>query len=226
MVRFLSCLFLIFAALVVPALSQTTVTLGDTSLRLLTPPGFCQLVDSDVTDRRLLSLMREQIRPNQLLAVFADCAQLTNLRTGRIPHLDDVFYYAASETMTKPGARATEKSLGEFCDFVRAEGDKLFPSAISEPTARLEKALEGVKVNESRLLGVMKQEAGACYWGMLQGLQAQAGSSKTNLTISAIMLLKDKQVTGIAVSRFVDKRTSDQMLSKHTAIVAKNRSAN
>jgi len=224
MIRSLSFLLLVLAPFVSPAMSQEAITLGGTPLRLLTPPGYCQL--SDNTDGRLLSLMREQIRPNQLLALFADCAQLTDLRAGKIPHLDDIFYYAARESMTKTGTQATEKDVKEFCDFVRAEGDKLFPSVIAEPTARLEKALEGLKVNESRLLGVMKQESGACYWGMLQGLQTQTGNPKTNLTISAITLLKDKLVSGIAVSRFVDSKTNDQLLGKQTSIVAKNRGAN
>lgn len=216
---------LILSAFITTAVSQEA-KLGATSVRLPTPTGYCQLTESNNVDGRLISLLRESIRPNQVLGQFANCTQLADWRSGKIANLDDVFYYSARESMTRTETQASENDVKEFCDFVRAEGDKLFPSAMSEPKRRMEQALEGLKLNEARLLGILKQEPWACYWGMLQSLQTPGGGSKTNLTISVITLLKNKLVTGVMVTRYVDANAIDQVLAKQTSVVSNARNVN
>src|SRR2546423_15711282 len=96
-IKTLSVSLLVLSTFITTAVSQEAA-LGATSLRLPTPTGYCRLAESNNVDGRLISLLKESIRPNQVLGQFANCAQLADWRLGTIANLDDVVYYLARES--------------------------------------------------------------------------------------------------------------------------------
>jgi hypothetical protein len=64
-------------------------------IELTMPPGFCELDKGNRVDPRALTAIRNLVSGggNQLLAIAADCSQLTDWRAGKRPLLDDFLQY-------------------------------------------------------------------------------------------------------------------------------------
>src|SRR5262249_54759806 len=102
--------------------SVKQVAIGSTTIRLTPPSGYCELADSNAHDAELLKTMRELLRQNQLLAAYADCSQLANVRSGKVPALDDF-----AEYFTPLGAGNTKfpkEVIKQVCAKMRAEGER------------------------------------------------------------------------------------------------------
>ena len=216
---------LVGLAAIVPT-RAAEVKLGTTSIVLTTPTGFCALIDGHPVDAPAVAGARKAVLPGHLLAQFADCGQLTGWRAGTRAVLDDVFHYATRPTMMQADGRASEAEIKGFCAYVRAEGAKMFRGLAADLKARVEAATNGVKVNESRLIGVVAEEPVACYWAIVQKILTDTGAPKTNIAVSAIMLVKAKLVTGVMTSLYANAGSLDAPLAKQRRTVAELMAAN
>jgi hypothetical protein len=59
-----------------------TVDVGGVLVRVVTPANFCSLNDSDPIDAAILAQMRAMNPNNVALAIYIDCGELADLKTG------------------------------------------------------------------------------------------------------------------------------------------------
>jgi hypothetical protein len=167
--------------------------LGDVSVNLPPPAGFCELSDSKPADTRMLSIMRELLSQSgdKLLAASADCEQLAGWRTARRPLLDD---YAQYQVELAQIDRAPDESIQQACATLRAEDSKILPNELPDIKARIAAVLKKVKINQSAFIGVLAEEPRACYAGLILQIHTEAGIDKTQLTLFAVTAVKNRRV--------------------------------
>ncbi len=131
---------------------------------------------------------------NQLLALYADCKELDEWRDHRRPLLDRTVSYA---TPLKTSGVNIPAAPGPFikysCELMRQQS-KISDAETRDFNARLEALKVGIKVNEQRSLGVLTEEPGVCYFGLIQRTVAQTGTEKTTVSVVAATLLKGKMI--------------------------------
>jgi hypothetical protein len=184
--------FLLLLAAASKAMAEQAA-LGDVSLNLPPPAGFCELSDSQPADRRTLSIMRTLLSQtgDKLLAASADCEQLAGWRAARRPVLDDYTQYRVELAQIE---RAPDETIQEACATFRAEGDKIVSNQLPDAKARLAAVLKKVKINETAFIGVLAEEPRACYGGLIQALHTEAGTDKTQLTLFAATTVKNRRI--------------------------------
>jgi hypothetical protein len=167
--------------------------LGEVTLKLPPPSGFCELSESNASDKRMLTIIRDLLTKsgNKLLGYSADCQQLRDWRANKRQLLDDYAQYQASLTsLDKPPTETVQQT----CATLRAEGDKIHAEQKPDAKSRVEAALKKVKVNESTFIGVVAEEPNACFAGVIQQLHTEAGTDKTQLTVFAVTTVKNRTV--------------------------------
>jgi hypothetical protein len=220
----------VFAALLLAAAASGAVaadaTIGTASIKLPTPAGFCDLKDHDPSDKRMLTVLTDIIAKsgNKLLAMSADCRQLTDWRAGKRSLLDDLGQYQTpTALMDKPSVEPVKQT----CATLRAEGDKLLSNQLPDIKARVESALEKVKLNNTTFLGVLAEEPTACYAALLQKIRTEAGTDKTQVTAFATTIIKNKSVFVYRIGLYANSASVDAVLAKLklnvAALVAANR---
>jgi hypothetical protein len=199
-------------------------TIGDASIVLPPPAGYCELSDNQASDTRMLSALRELLRPtgNQLLAMSADCEQLSKWRTGGLL-LDDIAQY---QTPKDTSATYTAETLKQICEFTRQQGEKVTSEIVPGIQKRVEDVLNEVKLNEMKFIGVVDEDANACYVVFLQKLKTELGTEKTQVALYAITLLKSKIVFYYLFRPYADSNTATTMLASHKENVAALLAAN
>jgi hypothetical protein len=167
--------------------------MGDVSVNLPPPAGFCDLLHSNPVDAHMLSAFEGLFAQSggKLLGLSADCGQLAGFRVGQRPLLDDyAFYLAGLATIGK----APVKTIKETCDSLRAETGESLSNVMQDAKARLESALEKVKINQMAILGVLAEEPRACYAGLVQQARTQVGTDKTVLNLYATTIVRNRTV--------------------------------
>jgi hypothetical protein len=199
-------------------------TLGGVPVTVPPPSGFCELDSSEPSDARLLSSLRELLRPtgNQLLAMSADCEQLSKWRAGGLL-LDDIAQYQTPQNVT---ANFTSETLKEICAFTRQQGAKVTSEIMPDIQKRVEDVLHEVKLNEMKFIGVVDEDANACYVVFLQKLKTELGTEKTQVALYAVTILKGKVVFYYLFRPYADNNTATTMLAKHKDNVAALLAAN
>ena len=150
--------------------------IGEAAVTLTTPAGQCELDPKQPGDARMLEVTERAISEvgNQLLGFYADCKQLTDWRTGKRPLLEDFSQYQTlASAANSPAPPAPEATIKEICSHQRQEGEKLMTSVTPDMKARVEEAVRGVTVNQTRFLGVVGEEPGVCYSAMAQRIKAR-----------------------------------------------------
>jgi uncharacterized protein YqeY len=167
--------------------------MGNVSVDLPPPQGFCELLDSNPSDARLLAIVGGLVAQggNKLLSVSADCNQLADMHSGQRKVLDDYAQYQAGlATLDK----APQETIAQACASGRKEIDKALSDVMPDIKARAEAALKNVKVNQMTSLGVLAEEPRACYGGLLQQVHTEARTDKTQLCLFALTVVKNRSV--------------------------------
>jgi len=201
-------------------------TIGGVSINLPTPAGFCDLKDQDPSDKRMITVLTDLIAKsgNKLLAMSADCRQLTAWRAQKRSVLDDLGQYQTSIALVdKPLAEPVKQT----CASLRAEGDKLLANQFPDIKARIESALERVKINNTTFMGVLAEDPTACYAALLQKIQTEAGTDKTQVIAFATTIVKNKSVFVYRIALYANSASVDAVLAKlkvnFAALLAANR---
>jgi hypothetical protein len=199
-------------------------TIGSVSVTVPPPSGFCELDASQPSDANLLSSLRELLRPtgNHLLGMSADCEQLSKWRTGG-SLLDDIAQYQSPQDTT---TNHTPETLKQICAYTRQQGGKVTSEIMPDIQKRVEDVLEEVKLNEMKFIGVVDEDANACYVVFLQKLKTGLGTEKTQVALYAVTILKNKIVFYYLFRPYADNTTATAMLAKHKDNVAALLAAN
>jgi hypothetical protein len=206
---------------------STDAQISVPALTLPPPDGFCELTSQqpqDASEIKLLSgnLARAKI---ELLAMSADCGQLEAWRAHK--HLIDE--YAQYQALVFAGNSNSTEWVKAYCADVRAQGEKKLPGLTAEVNAALEAAKMNAKITEMTLLGVLAEDADACYGLMLQKAQTEEGAEKIQLAIGAATVLKGRAVNYILYTVYHDENTVTAAFARHkrnvAAFLAANRAA-
>jgi hypothetical protein len=217
---------LAFAALLF-ALTTSSVmagqaTVGDASVTLPAPAGFCELVDNNPSDKRMITNVGQALANagNQLLTMSADCQQLSDWRIGKRRLLDD---YAQYQTSSSPAATETPS---QTCATLRTQGEQINESNKPRVKEAIEKVFDRVKLNESAFLGVLGEDPDACYAAVMTKIKTEAGPVKTQVSVFAVTVIKGNSVFAYRFAVYVDSSTVDAVLAKLKPTVAALLAAN
>jgi hypothetical protein len=206
---------LTFAALVLAAAASNALAaeanIGGVAITLPTPGGFCELGESNASDKRMLTTLGPLLEKsgNKLLAMSADCKQLSDWHTGKRQLLDDYGQYQTPiASMDKPPS----ETVAETCATLRKQGEQILANQLPDIKKRVEAAMSKVKLNETSFLGVLGEEANACYAGLVQKIHTEANTDKTQITAFAISTIKDKSVFTYRFSVYKNPQSVDASL--------------
>lgn len=187
-----------FAALALAAATSGAMsaeaTIGDVSINLPTPVGFCELIDREPSDKRLIDYAADRVAKggNKILGISADCQQLVDWRAGKRKTLDDYAQYHTPISTMKESVPAA--GIKETCTVLRAEGNKLVSNTVQDMKTRIEQSPAGIKLNEASFLGVVAEEPSACYAATMMKMTGEIGT-KTQVAIIAHTVVKNKWIT-------------------------------
>lgn len=197
--------------------------IGETALALTSPAGQCELDRGQPGDARMLEVTERAVSSvgNQMLGFYADCKQLTDWRTGKRPLLEDFAQYQTlASAANSPAAPAPDEAIKQLCSQQRQEGEKLMTGLAPTMKARVEEAVRGVTVNQTRFLGVVGEEPGVCYSALAQRIRAENGKDVTLIAVFATTYIKGKIVYYYLYSPYRSAQTVTSVLARHKINVA------
>ena len=224
MLRRLTAAALFVAAAASSAFAAQT-NIGGVPINLPAPSGFCDLSESNASDKRMLTTLGPLLEKsgNKLLAMSADCRQLAEWHTGKRQLLDDYGQYqTAIAGMDKPPS----ETIAETCTTLRNEGNKILANQLPDIKKRVESAMSKVKMNETSFIGVLAEDPDACYAGLIQKIHTEANTDKTQITVFAISIVKNKSVFTYRFSVYRGPNSIDTTLSKIKIDIAALMAAN
>jgi hypothetical protein len=218
-----------FAALILAAAASGALageaTLGGVSVTLPPPAGFCELSASDPRDSRMLTILSglAEKSGNKLLGMSADCGQLADTRAGRRPVLDDVAQY---QVRIAAMDKAPAESVAQTCMTLRARGQAFAVNQRPDIKARIESAVEKVRINETSFIGVLAEDSHACYAGWVEKGRTEAGTDKTQVTVGAVTIIRTRSIYVYRAAIYQNSDTIDAALAKLKVDVAALMAAN
>ena len=208
---------LAFAALLLAAAAFSAraaqVTVGGAAIALPPPSGFCELSPTEPSDKRMITTLTDLLEKsgNKLLAMSTHCQQLRDWRTGKRQLLDD---YAQYQTPIGSMDKPPSETVAQTCSTLRQEGNKILENQMPDIKARVESTLSKIKMNEARFLGVLAEDSNACYAGLVQKIHTEAGTDKTQITVFAITIIKEKSVFSYRFAVYHSAQTADMLLGR------------
>jgi hypothetical protein len=218
-----------FAALLLAAAASSALaaqaTIGGASINLPPPGGFCELSESDPSDKRLVTTLGGLLEKsgNKLLSMSADCRQLTDWHGGKRKLLDD---YGQYQTPIASMNQPPSETVAQTCKTLRDEGNKILANQLPDIKKRVESTIKEIKLNETSFIGVLAEEQNACYAGLIQKIHTEANTDKTQITVFAISTVKDKSVFTYRFSVYRNAQSVDAALGKIKIDVAAMLAAN
>lgn len=222
-----SILLLSTLLLAAPAQAKD-VTIGKTSIALTLPAGFCDMDPSQASDDRIMKAVESMLAgANRLLAMSAECKQLTQWREGKRPLLSDFSQVQTSTRMMEAESPPNpQAALKEICATLRTDGEKAVVGLASDMKSRIEAALKEVKQNQVRFLGVVAEDPTACYAVIVQRMKAETGKDVTLMALSATAYVKGKIVFYYLYAPYQNNYTVTALLARHKTNVAALLAAN
>jgi hypothetical protein len=217
----LSCLAGGFAA-------AADAKIGDVSVSLPPPPGYCEMDVVQASDAHLISNIHAMLGKtgNRMLVLSAECGELREWRAGKRPTLDHMAQYQTVVGLENaPLPDTPDKVVLNFCGEMNSAGAQSPPSQAKDVQKRAERAFENLKVNEMQLLGAVGEDPLVCYAALLQKFNAESGE-KTQATVFATTVLKGKVVLYYLLAPYVRGETVTQMLEKQRTNVSRLQRAN
>jgi hypothetical protein len=227
MVRWATALLL--SCLVSGAAAAADTKIGDVSLNLPPPPGYCEMDVVQASDAHLISNIHAMLGKtgNRLLVLSADCGELREWRAGKRPTLDHMAQYQTVVGFeNSPLPDTPDKMILNFCGQLHAADAESSTGPAQDVQKRAERAFESLRVNEIRLLGVVGADPLVCYAALLQKFNAESGGEKTQATVFATTVLKGKVVLYYLLAPYVRGETITQMLAKQRTSIGRLQRAN
>jgi hypothetical protein len=218
-----------FAALFLAAATASALAaqanIGGASINLPPPSGFCELSRTEPSDNRMITTLTGLLEKsgNKLLGMSADCQQLRDWRSGKRQLLDD---YAQYQTPIGSMDKPPSETVAQTCKTLRDEGNKILANQLPDIKERVESTLGKIKMNETVFLGVLAEDSNACYAGLVQNIHTEANTDKTQITVFAVTIVKNKSVFSYRFSVYRNPQTADAVLGKIKTDVAALMSAN
>jgi hypothetical protein len=190
--------------------------IGSASITLTSPKGQCRL--SNETDEALISRIRELVGDgNQLLALYSDCDELAQARSGNRQEFSEFATYLTDKFNLNAVARPND--LAKICAIIHAKSDQDVAEFLNMRLADVERRLDGRKLRY-QFLGVLAEDSAACYWGNLQKFSTPPGTEKLQAAVSSMVVLKGKVVQYHLYAPYRGPDTITDLLDRHKDNVA------
>jgi hypothetical protein len=214
--------------LVAPAPSGPVATIGRTQIGLVLPEGHCELDAGEPADARIMSSIRGAIAgSNELVASFAECTELKGWRAGIYPTLNHFGQYMTLlQTLNQEIDMPRPTMITEICKEMRASTPADNEAIMSKAGNRLEVIMEGIKVNEQKLLGVVDEDEFGCYSALFQRMQAEVGGEKQIAGVFTTTFVKGKIIYINLYAPFAGSETVDELLVAQKALAKRFVEAN
>jgi hypothetical protein len=220
---------LILACFCVSSASAEDARIGAVSIKLSSPPGYCELNASNAADARMIRAAEGLLDKagNRLLSLSADCGQLADWRAGKRQLLDNMAQHQTRIGWENVQLPITPEALiKEHCDDMRARGDQTVTAMTPDAQQRVEEVLKTVKINEIKFLGVLGEEPVICYAGLLQRFVTEDGTDKTQATVFATTVVRQKLLYHYLFAPYVNGETVSTMLEQQKVNVRRLRIEN
>ena len=221
-------ILLLASLLGLPCLAKDA-KVGQTSVTLTAPSGQCELDPGQPSDARMLQITESTLASvgNRLLGFYADCKQLNDWRTGKRALLEDFAQYqTAIAAMDAPAPAAPAEAIKQLCSQQREASEKMVTGIATDMKARIEEAVRGVQLNQVRSLGVVAEDANACYAALVQRFKAETGKDVTIMALFATTFVQGKLVLYYLYSPYRSAQTMTALLAKQKLNVAALLAAN
>jgi len=221
-------ILLLASLLGLPCLAKDA-KVGQTSVTLTAPSGQCELDPGQPSDARMLQITESTLASvgNRLLGFYADCKQLNDWRTGKRALLEDFAQYqTAIAAMDAPAPAAPAEAIKQLCSQQREASEKMVTGIATDMKARIEEAVRGVQLNQVRSLGVVAEDANACYAALVQRFKAETGKDVTIMALFATTFVQGKLVLYYLYSTYRSAQTMTALLAKQKLNVAALLAAN
>jgi hypothetical protein len=197
---------------------------GSATINLPAPKGFCELSNSDPSEKRMLTILGKnaELNGNLMLTISADCRQLAAWDAGKRQLLDDLANYQVSpKLIDKP-----PEPIHATCDVLRSQGDQLTKDDTKQKQDNLAKLSDKLAINSEKFAGVLDEDARACYAAFVQKLRTELGTDRVTLTVLAITTIKQQTVFLYLQGLYEDSDPSDKLLAHTKETVAALYAAN
>jgi hypothetical protein len=200
---------------------------GPVAIELPTPAGYCELDEKRPEDGRLFALTQTASPATRLLAMSADCKQLRDWRAGSLAGLQNYVQYQTiraweNAPLPLPPAQLIEQT----CATLRAQGGDIASRTGSDVQERLTRAMQDVKLNEVKFMGVLGEDANACYASLLARVRGENGREVEQATVFAATIVRGKVIYYYLCAPFVGERTLTDMLAQLRVHLAALEAAN
>ncbi|MEZ5925120.1 MAG: caspase family protein [Hyphomicrobiaceae bacterium] len=201
--------------------------IGRTQVSLILPDGHCQLDPGEPADARIMSSIRGAIAgTNELVASFAECNELKGWRAGIYPTLNHFGQYMTLlQTLNQEIDVPSSIMIPEVCKEMRAASPAENQAIISKAGNRLEVIMDGIKINEQKLLGVIDEDDYGCYAAIFQRMQAEVGGEKEVAGVFTTTFVKGKFIYINLYAPFGDGIV-DKLLAEQKALTKRFVEAN
>ena len=215
-------IFLFAGTIAAPAF--TAKVGSNTTLNLPVPKGFCELSNSDPSEKRMLTILGKnaELNGNTILTISADCKQLAAWDAAKRKLLDDLAnYQVSSKLIDKP-----PEPIHSTCEVLRSQGDQLTKEQTAEKQKNLATLSKELAINSEKFAGVLDEDANACYAAFLQKIHTEIGTDRVTMTILVITAVKQQTVFFYRQGLYADSDPSDKLLAHAKETVAALYAAN
>jgi hypothetical protein len=220
---------LIFACFCVSSARGEDVKIGEVSIKLSAPPGYCALNASNAADARMITALEDMLDKsgNRLLSLSADCGQLADWHSGKRQLLDNMAQHQTRTSWENLQLPLTPEALiMDACSDLRARGDQLVTAMTPDAKQRVEEVLKTVKINEMKFLGVLDEEPAICYAALLQRFATETGTQKTQVAVFATTVVRQKLLYYYLFAPYVDGESVSTALEQQKVNARRLRSEN
>ncbi len=210
--------------------ASVTVEIGGVKVALTAPAGHCIKDRNIPQDRELLENVERAVAgQNRLLIGFAECGQLAELRDGKRTSLDNFGQYMTPLSHERQVLTMTPSAyVAMMTKMFREQGMALWSSQEGNVKQRLESSVEGLKLGQTKMLGVLRSDERAVYIGVVLGVRLPDGSDKRLLGVVSTGLIRGKMIS-VNVYRDMDElgaavvdATTDQNAATRIGLNAAN----
>jgi hypothetical protein len=221
--RILSIAYLVTALLFSASVEARPVKVGDTTLNVSPPSGFCEVDKSNRHDSSWLASVINLMNTTgvTVLAAFPDCNELAQMHKSS-QFIQTKFYVTAAANAI---GKSSSKTVSDTCDELRNR------EYSNDDKVRLTKATDeyanGNSNVEAKALGVLDETRGeVCYVATLQKVRTKTGDLSTMVALFIVTYIDDNLLFLYQYTPYVDASSMQSALANLKIIYSQFSTAN
>lgn len=203
--------------------STTNYNIAGKNIKLVVPNNQCSLTDKNPSDKKVLDGIRIGVRgQTELMNSFATCQELKNWRRGTRTFLDNFGNYQTPiKTQGQDFTGQESLIIKSVCDVYKKQGESLFDGLKADIDKRIEEGFANIKLNQNKMIGVIKETNDICVIAVAQRLKSEANTFKDQINVFSVSVLKGRI---IFTYLFAPTKVNDVVSKLTKEIIAINKS--